>query len=260
MISNGQNGNGQSGEAGSTPPGAAFYPNRELLAPDVEAPLPLSPNTAPALHTVILQLFCVHEVHQPNIETAAGTATSLLLGFQDLVIQCNSLLQAPNAEELRGDVRRVLAACRQIHSCQDGLYVLHQASESLPDAATRDYDEPSEYSRMKNYGALLEDFFLSPPCTVTLEIDALARLQVQLDEVYDGACRGLELFYQAVTRAASPFLFGHCCRRLYEETRTIILPGNIDVEDRDATAGDDSDPPVDGGLLELLPALEKSID
>jgi hypothetical protein len=274
LISNGKNGkNGQDSSenlSNEASPQTLFYPNRELLDTDVVAPVPLSPNTAASMHTVVLQLFCVHEVRETLIETACGTATSLLLGLQDFVIHCNSMLQAPTAEELRGDLRLITAACRQIHSCQDGLYVLKQASESLPEDPARDYDEPADFSRLKNFGALLEDFFLSPPCTVMLEVDELARLQVQLDEVYDGACRLLELFYQAATRAASPYLLGLCCRRLYEDTRRSILPDHIDTEGDPATDTGGGDhgtasamPPgarPPGGLLELLPRLERSLD
>lgn len=242
-----------SGGNGDTP--SVFYPNRELLQPDVRAPVPLMENSRAAFQTVLLQLLCVHQVDKDLVERAASTGSALLAGCQDIVIHSHKLLDCQSAEELRRTCKSLLYACREISGNYEGLYILLQASDDLPRQEAQDYDSPAQISRLKSLDGLLDSFFNSPPCPIGMELELLGRLQIHLDELYDGACRQLERFYHAVTRAASPYLLGVFCREFYRDATQHLLPDIIIAEDEEER--DEEDPST--GLLTLLPELEKTL-
>ena len=233
-----------------------FFPNRHILEPGLDAPIILQANPKNAFQTVFRQLLALHEVHPVLIEPAAIGGGSILFGCQQFILACNQLVGARNGMEILGVTAKLLESCRELSGNLESFYVFEQCSLEV-DKSDKGREEPFEAgpirSQFKNYGALLEDFALDPPCAISIDVERLGKLQISLEETYDQACLQLERFFQASIASPKPEPLVDFCHGLYAEVGKGLIPDHILVsEEAEKEEGR-------VGLLNLIPDLEDGV-
>lgn len=229
-----------------------FYPNRHLLQPGLNAPVVLQENPKKAFQTVLRQLLVLHEVHPVLVEPAAIGGGSVLFGAQEVILACNLLVAGRLREEMLGACAKIMESCREISGNSESLYVFAQAAFEVRESgkgAEQPFEPGPPRSTLKGYGALLEDFTLEPAVEFTMDFDRLAALQVSLEEVYDGASKLLEDFYEAVIASPAPAPLAAWCEHVHEGVAKGLIPDHILVGE------DGTDDGGRKGLLNLVPDL-----
>lgn len=249
----------EGGDEGGPPPArpamASFVYNPELLVPGLQAPVPLRVNPKFAFQAVVRDLLVRHRAPPVTVEPCAIALGSMAYGCQEIVAACQDLIVADALDAASRSCGRLATGCREISGNFEGAYVVLQAVEGLPAAAPSPLEGPGGCSRMKKFGARLERFLRDGPFAAAMTVERLACLEVQLDAVFDQACRQLErLNYAALHRDHGPS-FAHFARRAYQELIKMLIPEHL----FDPLGKRPGGPEARTGLLELIPELREGL-